>query len=294
MARRNISLPDELAARLERHQHVNWSAVAQDAWKALCDRLEGNSMGNAMGSRLEPGSGISGADRAARFREQRLLEIDGIMAGSDSPIRLRRSAHLALHVFPVDGELDIGALSERLLRIPPFASTHYDIRFNVNGACVHNADRDGVSRFWFQYFTTGAFEAVETSIIGQVEEGGPRQISSAYEPEVVTMLRQITTLYREQGINPPFFAMLSLRGIRGVTIAIPPMFMAKVGQIAENDLILPPVRVESLSFDESDPRMYMKPVFDTVARAAGLSGSVNYSEDGSPDRKLLPPHRPQS
>ena len=42
MVRKNISMPNEIAARMAAHPKVNWSSVALEAFEAKLSELEGN------------------------------------------------------------------------------------------------------------------------------------------------------------------------------------------------------------------------------------------------------------
>jgi Putative DNA-binding domain len=231
-------------------------------------------------------SSESADQRAARFRFDRIAKI----LSEDAPIALVGRQRLIVLVVPlagVDEEYShrLRTLAGKLRSTPPFTgSGSWDGFWNFDGYCVADHDQEG-STSYVQYFKHGPIEAVDAFLVREEIEGpglsrgsGRKLPSSSLEIEIVKQVERCLDVLESLGAAGPFGILVSLHGIRGFTLELPFLRAQSRGrEIDRDDLVIPPVRIESRT---ADLGASMRPVFDSIWQAAGRSGSANYSADG--------------
>jgi hypothetical protein len=85
---------------------------------------------------------------------------------------------------------------------------------------------------------------------------------------------------RDWGITPPYFVMASLVGIKRYIIGVEgASWLDGLHPIDRDVLLLPDIIIE----DESDTNVHsiLRPAFDALWQSSGLSGSMNYDNEGN-------------
>ena len=102
--------------------------------------------------------------------------------------------------------------------------------------------------------------------------------SVAYERKLmqgVTRFLHIQNLIR---VEPPVFVMLRLLNVAGYTMGFNEMLVGEqTFPIEKDSIVLPESVIDSYDVDVAE---VLKPTFDAIANAAGLSGSPNYNDRG--------------
>ena len=99
-----------------------------------------------------------------------------------------------------------------------------------------------------------------------------------FESRIMNSLKTYLNRLRQWSIEPPYLVMLTLIGVRNHIITDRANSFDGLHPIDRDALMLPDILV-----DESQPRIdsLLRPMFDAIWQASGLSGSWNYDKDGS-------------
>jgi len=218
-------------------------------------------------------------ERARGFRHDRL---DSIERG-DTPVPLPEGPKIALHIVPLTAfdaraSVDVHRVAEDPTRMMPIFGQEigWGHRYNFDGFLTFRPGTEHpVSRTYTQLFRTGAIEATTTSFFDPAQ----RVIyARAYEPEIVRAVERYLNLETMLGVGPPLVVMLSLVGVRGYTMWLPPDYdYPSHGGIERDTLVAPEQLVEELS---APPAQILRRSFDAVWNACGYPRSLNYDENG--------------
>lgn len=220
------------------------------------------------------------SERIRNFRAERL----SMIVAGETPVAVGEGPKIVLHIIPFDAfdpsaKFDVASLvrDSRDSRLKPIYTTDSDYRHNFDGFLTYELlPRPPCS--YLQIFRNGSIEAVEVHIMRKVED--KRYLPSSYEVELLEALPRFLSIQKQLGVEPPLFVMLSLLGVSGYTMWLNrPGFPSRLYDrynIDRDTLLLPENVVESF---ERDLAEVMRPIFNAVWNAAGLSRSMNYEYD---------------
>lgn len=211
-----------------------------------------------------------------RIRDFRLDRLARIVSG-ETPATLKEGAKIVLHVIPLSAfepckGFDLKSLGSDAIRVKPTYAMSWSHRFNFDGVLGYS------SHSYLQVFRNGIIEAVEALLLE--DSRGERLIPSiAYEKELLKELPRFLSIQEELGVDPPFFIMLSLVGVKGYTMAVDRLrFLGHDSHPVDRDTLqVPEVMIERFDIN---PVEVMKPIFDAVWNAAGFPRSMNYDDSG--------------
>jgi len=213
------------------------------------------------------------AERVRNFRAERMAMI---MVG-EGPTQLPPGAQLMLHIVPFtafDPSTQIGfesCASFDLSWPRPIVNEVLSFRHNFDGLLIISETGSYV-----QLFRSGIIEVVDTILLGS-----EKKIHLAWENPILHRMPSYVSFLKERAIDPPLFVLLTLIGVRGLTIEIDPLvcqYPHNPGHPIDRDAILvPEVLLED--YDEQ-PAHYMRPIFDTVWNSCGFPRSLNYDKMG--------------
>jgi hypothetical protein len=216
-----------------------------------------------------------------RFREERL----GRIMSDETPVMLDGPTRLVLHVVPfssvgVDSKMiDLEPWAKESL--PPLATRGWNHRYNSDGFLTFNGQKKESQRSYLQVFRSGALEGVVSL---SRRQGGRFSISPwRIEQMIFDELPRYIRSYKKFGIEAPFVILISLLSVKGARLPVSES-RADVDNWDENDeierdaLLLPDVIVK----DYVEPLgNVMRPAFDALWQALGISGSLCYDEGGN-------------
>ena len=219
-------------------------------------------------------------ERIRSFRHQRLDMILSV----ETPINMNPGAKIVLHVIPIGAfdfayNFDITSL-EKSKQFPfPFSGTGgWEYRYNFDGLLITWQSQLSYT----QTFRNGIIEVVDAFMLGSRDNDRSNSIPSVkYETKVVNKLSEYILIQKMLGVEPPFFIMLSLLGVKGYLMSPPTGSMVFPGYghpIDRDNLMMPEVMVENCDFE---PSKVMKPIFDAVWNACGYPRSLNYNDSGN-------------
>jgi hypothetical protein len=222
-------------------------------------------------------------DRLRDFRADRLAKI---VAGA-TPAKLRPGPRIVLHAIPL-GALErrarFDATTLRTIRNasgiqPIFSESFCNARSNFDGYLVAERFNDSSTLVpsYLQLFRAGELESVFV-LAERLGTHNSKLISAIrFEKEFMDRLPSYFNALKLLGTQPPIFVALSLMGVSGYSLRLPPEAAytnyVTEARIEDDSLIVPEVMAESFecNFDE-----LMKPAFDAVWNAAGLENSPFY------------------
>lgn len=98
-----------------------------------------------------------------------------------------------------------------------------------------------------------------------------------FERELLQTVKDLLKFQAELGVEPPIFALLTLIGVRGYSMAVGAGFLPRTPTPIERDhLFVPEVVVESF---ESTVDLIVKELVDPVWNACGFSETPNFKVD---------------
>ena len=218
-------------------------------------------------------------DRIRTFRTERM----GRLQSNRTPVALAPGGRMVLHILPLASfsaitAIDMAALEAHGHKIPPMGSTGGNHRVNLDGVVTFSTyERQGPAYGYTQVFRTGAIESVD--ILDTTENNQVRLESTAYEKDVIDILRQYLNVAPELDLKPPFYVFLTFVDVKGCVFGLPPgRVPLRVLEWLDDTLVLPEVVIE----DRADrAEKVLKPLFDTVWNAFGFNRSSNYDNEGN-------------
>jgi len=223
------------------------------------------------------------AGNIRRFREDRVSKV---IAG-ETPVPLLGSARIVLHLMSM-GAFDPGRNYDIQKKPPlpremkPINLSTQCFRYNFDGL-LHTSEtaKRGVYGY-VQLFRNGMVEAIDGSLLEPTDEALIIR-GLAYERQLINSTSEYLHLLEGLNIEPPILLFLTLIGVKGYSITfVAPgrteMPITGTVDTIERDLLLvPEIVIESYDVTVSEA---MKPCFDSVSNASGLSRSLSYNDKG--------------
>jgi hypothetical protein len=222
----------------------------------------------------------STAERIRAFRAERIMKI----VADDGAVSLGSGPKTILHLVPFAAfapgvSFNVSLFPDITALLPPIGpGSNVTHRLNFDGIVTYSF-RDEKTRGPYSYvqlFRSGAIEAVEGRRIKDYD--GDKLIpGTSWEDEILKALSPYVGFVSTLGVQPPIAIMLSLIGVQGYSMHTG-FGLDKGNPIDRDILLVSDLLVET--FDGFDPGKVMRPAFDAVWNAAGLSQSLSYDKDG--------------
>jgi hypothetical protein len=205
-----------------------------------------------------------------------------MIVANEGPMLLEEGSKLVLHIVPYNAfnpstRYDVAHLMGASA-LEPMGAAGWGYRHNLDGILSHapNATPE-MAETYLQVFRNGSIETVNTRFVGE-DQGRSYIPSIGFEEELLAAVPRFITIQRSIGVEPPFAIMVSMLGVRRVSLGIGDMLLSRRGRPIDRDsLLLPEVIAEDFDFV---PTELMRPIFDSVWNATGYPRSLNYSDEG--------------
>ncbi len=214
-------------------------------------------------------------ERIRSFRNERVTAI----VNGDLPVPLTPKAKIVLHVVPFSAledraGVDVATAYERRNELRTIGDTNKSGRHNLDGFVVFGGHSGNGPEYesYIQVFRNGVVESVNSSIL---EGNQSNQIPSTYyEQEIEASLASIQRYLPNLNVEPPLALLLSLIGVRGLTMALDVRWMAYRPHAIDRDLLLlPEVIIDSA---DKTAQENLAPLFLMIWQAAGFDRNYNY------------------
>lgn len=217
-------------------------------------------------------------DRIRRFREDRVATI----LADQGPFPLIPNGKVVLHVVPLsameeENRFSPAELMEHAKGTGPFYNANVSTRFNFDGHLRYHLE-EGLCEAYTQFFRSGAIEGVATSLLETGNTEPPAIASEVFEELTIEALNDFLEVLRRMQAEPPVFVMLTLLGVKGLTVWGQRAYLRRVHLIDRDVLLLPAILVDDLN---ADPAHTLREAFDMVWQAAGYGFCANYDEHGN-------------
>jgi len=227
-----------------------------------------------------------GADRATeRIRDWRLQRLAAIDAGV-SPVGTSADVpKVVLHLVPLSAgriegaAVDLSVLDPgRVLLRPMAGGGSLDWRRNFDGFLCWSPSSSGPPPGYSLMFRSGAIETTSSRSFSSERRASDHPIirMKIVEREVMISVSELMKVQEIVGLEPPLFVMVSLLRVFG--------HWERSGlsdggaPIDRNELLLPELRFESF---DADSARSLRPAFDVMWQAVGLTGSPSFDESGT-------------
>ncbi|MFQ5752315.1 MAG: helix-turn-helix domain-containing protein, partial [bacterium] len=186
-------------------------------------------------------------EKIQRFRDDRI----GKIIANETPVKLSEKTRVVLHVIPISfadptNQVDIASHKRQieLVRHLGFHNIGGGFRFNSNGALL--TAPSGTANY-FQLFRTGVIESV-SSPIHHVIENRKLIPSSDFEKGLICALKEYLSLLKQLGLTSPVVILLSLLGVKGLTMGLNSPLLDP-SPIDQENLILPDILLDDFELD---------------------------------------------
>ena len=227
-------------------------------------------------SAFEGAAGL--VERMRQWRDERVTRI----IEGKPPVRCQEGPKLVLHVIPFDAFAEPMRYAVRELRglsdLHPLGDRSHNPVVNVDGLLTQTAHRGGGVEAYCQTWRSGKIEAMNSDVVVQEQEH--RLIRLVWcEQILVDSLRSYLAAYKQIGAQPPIAVLVSLVGVYGVRLPNDRMaFINADPRPADRDsFFFPEVLIEE---EDCDLPVVLRPVFDSMWNAFGVSMSLTYDDEG--------------
>ena len=210
-----------------------------------------------------------------KIKNFRMERISNICAG-ETPIELSYSkdSFIILHLIPlssfeISARYDFNELLNSSGLINPLNSNGYNYIINFDGILSYTpVSNTNKAYTYLQVFRNGIIEAVDTSALNFPRNGVYGIPGAWMRKNINEKISKVLKIYKKYQIQPPFFIMLSLIGVKDYIIWADPSHFLPVEKrkIDRNNLFLPEVLLADYDSNINDN---MKITYDSMWNAAG-------------------------
>jgi hypothetical protein len=184
------------------------------------------------------------ADKTRLFRIDRVAKI----AAGETPVVLRGGAKMITHILPLSAfatryVMELNPLWRDPTPLLRIAKQGGSVRFNLDGVLLDSSSNERPS--YVQVYRNGCVEAVHC----MSEEAAKRSMlpSAWFEANVVFSISGSMLLLQGGGIQPPIVVLLTMRGMKGCRMGVPPdQSSGSHGALDRDPLIFPDIIIYSL------------------------------------------------
>ena len=235
----------------------------------------------------------------AEIRNWRSRRIADILA-QQAPIVLPKQAMLVLHAVPYQSissplALTASELKAKPTAFAPLGVSGWNNRINLDGYLTFGANRYQTDSqtphtSYCQVFRSGAVETVYAEIVRKPYDK-PVIASQWYEMAVLESVANYLDALGSLGINYPISIMVSLLNAKGAYMGLDRSLDSESDMIDRDVILFPEVLIEE---PPQNLPSTLRPLFDSVWNACGLTRSLNYDQNGKWVKAKLPSVVPNS
>lgn len=220
------------------------------------------------------------SERIKDFINKRL----SMILSTESHIQFNNKEIFILHLIPLESfrlgkTYNIHRLAGKSYALMPMHSSSWDSRFNIDGYLTFNIikNRTPYEISYVQLYRNGIIEAAEDYLFQPHKERTSAHILpiSEIEQELMTSIPRYLKNLQELEIEPPILISVNLFGVRGFGH---PHHMVRTYPVDRDHLNPPDALLESY---KEDIGKLLKPCFDSLWNACGISKSPHYDIEGN-------------
>lgn len=221
---------------------------------------------------------VEGYDRLHNIRLKRIAMI----RENRGPVDLQEGPLTILHIIPLSVmnptiQFDVKPLEIDYGFLPIRHTASWNDRYTFDGILRYSLPEVPSTRSYVQFFRNGIVEACSVGLVASPAEG-----KRLYVQEIEASIRKALPAYlntlKKLGATHPSLLSLTLVKVKDFALTVSSYTTERVTPFREDDLIVPEILIEN---DETQLDSILRPAFDRIWNAAGLSGSLSYDEEGN-------------
>jgi len=219
-------------------------------------------------------------EKARRFREERVARI----IADETPVPLAHTSRTILHLLPLASldpafTIDLKLVENNHNNLRPMGASGCNFHYNFDGFVTYDGTPTASSLGYVQVFRNGVIESTESALLTYRNQQGVGVIDNVrFEDRLVNALKAYIRQIQQWDIEPPYLVMLNLIGVKNHVITNRVDWFDGIHTIGRDTLMLPDILIEE---GQSNFGALLRPAFDALWQASGLSGSRNYDKDGN-------------
>ena len=219
-------------------------------------------------------------EKARRFREERVARI----IADETPVPLAHTSRTILHLLPLASldpafTIDLKLVENNHNNLRPMGASGCNFHYNFDGFVTYDGTPTASSLGYVQVFRNGVIESTESALLTYRNQQGVGVINNVrFEDRLVNALQAYIRQIQQWDIEPPYLVMLNLIGVKNHVITNRVDWFDGIHAIDRDALMLPDILIEE---GQSNFGALLRPAFDALWQASGLSGSRNYDKDGN-------------
>ena len=227
-------------------------------------------------------------DRVRAFRAERLAKID---SGAAIVPLAQNCGRLILHLIPtsafgLSNQIEPGKARAEQELLKPLDSMGYTPRVNFDGFSNIHHGSDGKCWSYTHVFRNGVIEAVKVRVVSDLQPGQLYIPTLDFDRWIFEKIPDYLSALQRLDVPPPIILMITLQGVRGARLGVPPESFDDPPKIDRDVLELPECVIEQYGADV-DYQRAARPAFDALWNTGGFERSKHFDATD----KWTPPRR---
>ncbi|NMM61159.1 ATP-binding protein [Clostridium sp. P21] len=221
-------------------------------------------------------------DKIRLFVQERISKLNI----NETPIPYKNDVKLIMHLIPFESFgsnnlLHVKDFQDEARKLKPIYSFSWNYKINFDGHLIYNCDKNNLSSSFVQCYRNGIVEYVNSSMFEGFNPTEKIIPSVLYEQELISTLEWTLNYFQNINIECPIFLFLSLVNIKDYEMAVDRTkhwFSQSKYKVDRDMLITPEMIIDNYNMDT---KSILRPVFDSIWNACGLSESLNYDKENN-------------
>ncbi|ACA55039.1 helix-turn-helix domain-containing protein [Clostridium botulinum] len=220
-------------------------------------------------------------DKIRLFVQERISKLNI----NETPIPYKSDVKLIMHLIPFESFannnlLHVKDFKNEVMKLRPIYSNGWNHKINFDGHLLYDSDDNRLSSSFVQCYRNGIVEYVNSSMFPSPEPMYKIIPSVLYEQELIETLDSTLKYFKSINIECPIFLFLSFVNIRDYEMAVDKRFwFGHKKYTMDRDILITPELI--INDYNVDTKIILRPVFDSIWNACGLSESLNYDENNN-------------
>lgn len=221
-------------------------------------------------------------DKIKLFVQERISKLNI----NETPIPYKSDVKLIMHLIPFESFANSNLLHVRdfekeVRKLKPIYSGGWNHKINFDGHLLYNFGEERVSSSFVQCYKNGIVEYVNSSMLLSFNSTEKIIPSVLYEQELIETLDSTLKYLQNINMECPIFLFLSFVNIKDYEMAVDrtKFWFGRSKYTMDRDMLITPELI--INNYNIDTKTILKPVFDSIWNACGLSESLNYDENNN-------------
>lgn len=221
-------------------------------------------------------------DKIKSFVQERISKL----SLNETPISFKDNAKLIFHLIPFESFatnslLGVKDFERQARELKPIYSFGWDYKINFEGHLIYSSDNNKLCSSFVQLYRNGIVEYVNSSMFKSFNSTTKIIPSVLYEKELINTLDSGLKYLQKIKMECPIFIFLSLVNVKDYEMAIDKSkywFCHDKYKVDRDILVTPEIVISNYNVNT---RTILRPSFDSIWNACGLSQSLNYDDSNN-------------